>query len=186
MCFGKNVPVQDQGPPHYDTGQKQCHIKRQDSPRKVELFTQSFVLVGAMKCPLKEQTNEGNMVIEQRQMKTFQQPNVQQQYCLARRQSDLNLFISKPCCVTAETRMKEQITFGNTFIPQQQTRARNNRSHEHVNSWGKSSFHGGEYGVGASHNQAKIQTMMMPKENQNCSLSQEINWQIFNSIIIVN
>ena len=48
------------------------------------LVEQPFVLVGAVKCPLRGQVNEDDMVIEQRQIKTFQQSNVQQQYYQAR------------------------------------------------------------------------------------------------------
>ena len=42
-------------------------------------------------------------------------------------------------------------------------------------------------GVGAPHTtKTKMQTMKTSKGNQKPSLSQEINWQIFKSIIIVN
>ena len=91
------------------------------------LVEQPFVLVGAVKCPLRGQVNEDDMVKEQRQIKTFQQSNVQQQYYQARGQSNPNIFVSKPWCVTIGTRMKEQITLGNNFTPQErQMGARNN------------------------------------------------------------
>ena len=191
MCFGRDVPVQDQDTPHYDTRWKQCQIEGHENPRVAGLVEQPFVLVGAMKFPLRGQADEGDMVIEQRQIKNFQQSNVQPQYFQVRGQSNPNIFVSKPWCVTAGTRM-EQITLGNNFTPQQQQQlgAKNNGSQ--VNSWGKSFFHGGEYGAGAPQifkPQLKIiKTTKIFKTNQKEGMykqGHQINWAVLEPIMML-